>query len=154
MPEIGRPSDFKPEFVEQALKLCKLGATDREVAEFFETDPRTLRRWKVAHADLAAAMAAGKTEADERVVASLYQRALGYNDGEKHIPADVVACIFWLKNRRPDEWRDVKAVDHSGTINHKHVSDLPDEALERIAAGSGAGAAEAAASSAKPRGVH
>lgn len=43
---MGRPSKFKPEFIEQAEKLCKLGATDLEMADFFEVDVRTLYRWK------------------------------------------------------------------------------------------------------------
>lgn len=166
----GRPSKFKPEYVEQSVKLCKLGATDREIGDFFEVDERTVKRWKVDYPEFAEALKTAKAEADTRVVESLYRRACGYEhddvhittfEGEvietpivKHYPPDTVACIFWLKNRQPDEWRDVKAVDHTGTINHKHASDLPDATLERIAAGSSERVAEETAVAPKPRGVH
>lgn len=29
----------------------------------------------------------------------------------KHMPGDTTAQIFWLKNRKPDDWRDVKRTD-------------------------------------------
>ena len=45
----GRPSKFKPEYIEQARKLALLGTTDREVAEFFEVDERTVYRWQHDH---------------------------------------------------------------------------------------------------------
>jgi hypothetical protein len=41
----------------------------------------------------------------------------------EHVPPDVTACIFWLKNRRPSEWRDVQNVDTA--IGHYIVSDKP-----------------------------
>jgi transposase-like protein len=42
----GRPSKFRPEFVDQAAKLAQLGATDREIGDFFKVDERTINRWK------------------------------------------------------------------------------------------------------------
>jgi hypothetical protein len=69
-------------------------------------------------------MRVGKAPADERVVSSLYHRAVGYTydsvkifldrDTKKpiyapyreHVPPDVAACLRWLMNRRPDEWRE------------------------------------------------
>lgn len=39
MAERGRPTDYKPEYAEQAAKLCALGATDMDLADFFESDP-------------------------------------------------------------------------------------------------------------------
>lgn len=118
----GRPSKFRPEYVEQTRKLCELGATDREIAEFFDVDRMTLYAWRRQHEELAEAMRVGKEHADERVVQSLYHRANGYSfDSEeifcqggmvtrapcvKHVPPDVTACIFWLKNRRREDWRD------------------------------------------------
>lgn len=122
MPRTGRPSKFKPEFVEQAAKLAALGATDREMADFFNVNEITLNRWKLAHPDFCIALKVGKETADNRVERSLYQRAVGYSfasekifhyqgritraDCVEHSPPDVTACIFWLKNRRPDLWRE------------------------------------------------
>lgn len=124
MSEIGRPSSYREEFAEQAKKLCQLGATDQEIADFFEVSVRTVYRWKADHDDFCQALKAGKEVADERVERSLFQKATGYEQDEVKIfmPAsagapvyapyrakvapDTTACIFWLKNRRPDLWRD------------------------------------------------
>lgn len=119
---MARPSKYKPEFVAQAEKLCKLGATDLEIADFFEIDVRTLHRWKAEHDEFCHALKAGKAQADERVERSLFSRANGYEHDEvdirvvggeiiqtpirKFYPPDTTACIFWLKNRKPAEWRD------------------------------------------------
>jgi hypothetical protein len=80
----------------------------------------------------------GKAEADDRVERSLYSRAVGYSfnsekifcnkDGEvtrvpyvEHVPPDVTACIFWLKNRDPAHWRDAWQLD--ATLGKYIVSD-------------------------------
>lgn len=118
----GRPSKYKPAFVEQAAKLAALGATDREMADFFAVNEATLNRWKLEHQDFCASLKAAKEQADNRVERSLYNRAVGYSfDSEKvfhfqgaitrapvveHVSPDVTACIFWLKNRQPEQWRD------------------------------------------------
>lgn len=154
----GRPSKYRSEFCEQAAKLCKLGATDREVADFFKVTERTLNTWKAEYPDFFQSLKQGKEEADKRVEQSLYRRALGYSHDSVHVsnyqgdvtltpivehyPPDTTACIFWLKNRKPEEWRDVKAVEHSGQFVHKHVTELSDAELTDIATGRGEGAAE------------
>ncbi len=127
---MARPSKFKPEFIAQAEKLCKLGATDMELADFFEVEVRTLYRWKAENAEFCQALKSGKDEADDRVERSLYARANGYEHDEvdirvvggeivqtpirKYYPPDTTAAIFWLKNRRAAEWREVKAVELTG----------------------------------------
>ena len=118
----GRPSDYDPKYVVQARKLAELGATDREVAEFFGVSERTIYRWQHEHPDFCQALKSGKEQADNRVEKSLYRRAVGYTHDavkimqyqgqevvipyEEHHAPDVTACIFWLKNRKPKEWRD------------------------------------------------
>ncbi|WP_375272062.1 helix-turn-helix domain-containing protein [Sphingomonas sp.] len=118
----GRPTSFKPEFVEQARKLAALGATDREAAEFFDVAESTLYLWKHTQPEFSEALKVGKDAADERVVQSLYRKAVGYSfDSVKyhafegcvtetpcveHVPPSDTAAIFWLKNRKPAEWRD------------------------------------------------
>lgn len=140
----GRPSKYKPEFAGQAEKLCKLGATDAEMADFFQVTISTISLWKVKHSEFSDALKLGKEVADRRVEEALYNRALGYShedtdirvvDGAimetpmiKHYPPDTTAAIFWLKNRRPDEWRDKRDVEHSGAIK---LEELTDEELER-----------------------
>lgn len=128
---MARPSKFKVEFTAQAEKLANLGATDREVAEFFEVDERTLHRWKHDHPEFCQSLKVGKEAADQRVEQSLYRRALGYShdavkiavnaDGKvtevpfvEHYAPDTTAAIFWLKNRDPDRWRDVSRQERTG----------------------------------------
>lgn len=128
----GRPSKFQPQYVEQARKLCLLGATDQEIADFFEVEVRTIYRWKAEHDEFCQSLKAGKEVADERVERSLFQKAIGYEQEEVKIfmPAgaegpvyapfrakvapDTTAAIFWLKNRRPDLWRDKQQTELTG----------------------------------------
>jgi hypothetical protein len=72
----GRPPAYKPEFADQAAKLCRLGATDAEIAAFFEKDQRTINRRKVDGADLSGPK---RREAcsDMKVADRLHQRAMG-----------------------------------------------------------------------------
>ena len=74
----GRPTTFKPEYIAQAGKLCALGHTDREIAEFFDVSLRTFAYWKARNPELLHALKTGKKEADDRVERSLYQRGVGY----------------------------------------------------------------------------
>ena len=128
----GRPSKYKPEYVEQAQKLCALGATDIEIADFFEVEVRTLYRWKNQHDDFCQALKVAKEVADQRVERSLFARANGYEHDEvdirviqneivqtpirKFYPPDTTAAIFWLKNRNPGQWRDKVEMEHKGGI--------------------------------------
>lgn len=120
----GRPSGYQPQYAAIAEQACKVGLTDDQIAELFEVSTRTLYRWKNEFPDFCQALKAGKELADDRVERSLYQRAVGYRAEavkifmpsgasepiyapfvEEHAP-DTTAAIFWLKNRRPQEWRD------------------------------------------------
>jgi len=142
----GRPSLYQPEFAKQAEKLTVLGATDVELADFFEVDVRTIYRWKHEHEEFCQALNAGKEKANERVENSLYQKAVGYTfESEKifnhqgqilraptreHVPPDTTAAIFWLKNRRPDQWRDKQELDHKSSDG----SMTPRSDMERLKA--------------------
>lgn len=116
---VGRPSAFRADYVERAYELCLLGLTDAQLAQCFDVSADTINEWKTAHVEFGEALRKGKQEADAKVVASLYKRATGYELlGQKVtkegavvpfvelVPPDVVACIFWLKNRQPKLWRD------------------------------------------------
>lgn len=123
----GRPTDYLPEYAEQAKALCWKGATDDEMADYFGVHRATIYRWKLEHEEFCDAIKSAKTFADERVERSLYQKATGYDVTEeqavkiktdqykeevevvevrKHVAADTTAAIFWLKNRRKEDWRD------------------------------------------------
>ena len=125
----GRKSGYQEDYPRQAQALVKLGATDREVAAFFKVDEDTVRRWKHLHPKFCGALKVGKAPADERVEMSLFKRATGYSyeavkifqyEGAavevpyiEHVPPDTTACIFWLKNRMRDKWRDVRQAEVS-----------------------------------------
>jgi hypothetical protein len=128
----GRPSSYKPEFAHQAEKLCELGATEQELANFFEKNIKTIYRWKIEFPEFCRAIKTGKEVADTRVERSLYHRAVGYEHEAVKIfmpagasepvyapyieryPPETAAMIFWLKNRKPDVWRDKREMEVDG----------------------------------------
>lgn len=128
----GRPTSYRPEYVEQCRQMSEAGATAYEIASAFGVTPPTLYYWGVAHPEFLEALKIGKALADERVITSLYHRANGYShssekilviDGEvvrvpyvEHHPPDVAAAFIWLKNRRPTEWRDRREESHDGNV--------------------------------------
>jgi len=131
----GRPTDYKPEFAKEALKLCLLGATDNQLADFFQVCRATISTWKNEHPEFLDSIKKGKIDADKTIAESLFHRAKGYSHQEdkiflhegksvivpttKHYPPDTTACIFWLKNRVPEDWRDVKQIEarvHQGPL--------------------------------------
>lgn len=147
-PATGRPSTYRAEYAAVARKLCLLGATDHDLAEAFDKGEATIRRWKIEHADFAAACEVGKAEADSRVEQSLYNRAVGYSyksekifcnkDGDvtrveyvAHVPPDVVAQIFWLKNRKPAQWRDKLEIDANLKPADVSANPLPPDEWDR-----------------------
>ncbi len=119
--------------------MAERGATDFEIADSLGVSVRTLYRWKAENEDFRQSLKIAKDVADERVVRSLYQRAVGYEQdaikifmpagAEKPVIAeyvekiapDTTAAIFWLKNRQSKEWRD--KIDHelSGEVAIKRV---------------------------------
>ena len=112
-----------------AWSLAAMGATNEEIADAMGVSKRTILRWAKEHESFGKALAEGKGVSDAKVIRSLYQRATGYEyteekkivemdpkDGsvkpirvetvKKHVPPDVAAQCFWLKNRQRDRWQD------------------------------------------------
>jgi hypothetical protein len=71
----GRPTLYREEYTEQALKLCRLGATDRELADFFDVSEQTINAWKDAHPEFLESLKDGKAKADAEVADKLFRRA-------------------------------------------------------------------------------
>ena len=112
------------------------GLTNEQIAHNMGITVKTLYEWSNKYSDFSDALKKGKEVVDIEVENALYKKALGYNasikktfkvkeviyneDGKRvkeieklevgydevHIPADTTAQIFWLKNRKPDNWRD------------------------------------------------
>lgn len=153
----GQPTKYRKEFNEMAFKLCLLGAKDKDLARFFEVTEQTVNHWKNDYPKFFSSLKAGKEEADAKIGESLYHRAKGYSHpdvhisnfkGEititpiiKHYPPDTTAAIFWLKNRNPQNWRDVTRVELTGkdgeAIEFNSAEDLKIELVRRGALDSG-----------------
>lgn len=110
------------------------GLTDEQIAHNMGCAYSTMRAWRDKFEAISAALKKGKEVVDFEVENALLKRALGYKETEKkldkngelvevekEIPPDVTAQIFWLKNRRPDKWRD-KPVQES--TENGYLADL------------------------------
>lgn len=134
---MGRKSTYNPAMhPRRATELVEQGLTDKELAEAFGVNPDTIYEWQNRYPEFSESIKKAKEKPNREVVAALHKRALGYDfeydevtaSGEKdskganrvlkvvrkktHVPGDVTAMIFWLKNRMPKEWRDVHRVEH------------------------------------------
>lgn len=144
----GRKSEYQKEYADQALKLCLLGAIDKELAEFFSVSVQTLNKWKKDYPEFLESLKKGKNIADANVASRLYNRAIGYSckatkfatsEGRitdskeyiEHYPPDTTATIFWLKNRQPEKWRDKKEVYTNVNLGDE-LESLTDEQLQAI----------------------
>mgnify|MGYP000868344682 CR=1 FL=1 len=128
---------------------ARRGLIDEDIAHNIGIVPQTLCEWKKKYAEIGEALKSGKEVADIIVENALYRKATGYKttevsykadkDGnmipvsavEKDVPPDTTAQIYWLKNRRPDLWRDRRKEEESETQNSGVVV-LPEVAAEII----------------------
>jgi hypothetical protein len=145
----GRKPTWRDGNLEQAAKLAALGLTDAEMAEFVGVSLRTFMRWKVDSPEFCHALKAGKEVADARVERRLFERAIGYKtietkvlvikdkvvkaDVEKEHPPDTTACIFWLKNRDPENWREKVDIERRHLFNFIGMIPSEEEWLARNA---------------------
>lgn len=127
-------------FIDLAFECAAQGLVDTDIARKLGISGYTFYAYQKERPAFAAAIKAGKKNPNKKVEAAQFKRAMGYEVTEtqittqyapggikvlsktitskiKHIPADVTAGIFWLKNRAPERWRD--KVDHkvSGSLN-------------------------------------
>lgn len=116
--------------------FAKDGLSEEQIAHNMGIVSSTLRKWKNDYVAISAALKRGKEVVDREVENSLHKRANGFTqkikkvrfdrDGEMieyeeevYFPPDPTSMIFWLKNRKPKEWRDKQEHDlnHNGGIN-------------------------------------
>ena len=127
---------------EGLLKLegwARDGLIDEQIAQNIGIAASTLYEWKKQYPEISEALKKGKEVVDRQVENALLKRALGYEYDEitmeygketkrvtKQVVPDVTAQIFWLKNRKPDQWRDKRDIEHSGEIGGVViVDDIP-----------------------------
>lgn len=110
------------------------GLTDEQIAHNMGVSVKTLYEWKNKHVPIRDALKRGKAPVDYEVENALFKSAIGFTvkvtkpikvkkrvfqgkgyteeeeiqfvEEEQYIPPNTTAQIFWLKNRRPDKWRD------------------------------------------------
>lgn len=139
------------------------GLTEEQIAANMGIVRSTLNEWKTKFPDISDSLKRGKAIVDIQVENALLKRALGYtyvettreqvidydpNTGEKtgshmeitktvtkKVQPDTTAQIFWLKNRKPDVWRDKRDVGVEGTINTNNpFAGLTTEELKKLIA--------------------
>lgn len=134
---------------EGLLKLegwARDGLTDEQISSNMGITTSTLYVWKNKYSEISEALKKGKEVVDRQVENALLKRALGYRYDEitteggvetkrvtKEVVPDTTAQIFWLKNRKPDVWRDKKDVGLAGELNTNNpFADLTTEELKRL----------------------
>lgn len=135
-------------FLLQVAAWCRDGATDEDICKALKISKDSFYRYKKEHSELSDALKDNKEIADIRIENSLYNNALGYTyteeqafkckrvwyddnnqrqeeeelktiEVERHKPAETTAQIFWLKNRKPKQWRDKQEIDANVNIKQK-----------------------------------
>ena len=126
---------LEPENLLRLEAWARDGLTLEQIAHNIGCSTSTLREWRTLYPAISAALKRGADVVDIEVENALHKRAVGYSYDEiisepavdpdtgkevlkiskivrRHVVPDVTAQIYWLKNRRPDKWRD-KPVDES-----------------------------------------
>lgn len=142
---------LEPEGLLKIEGWARDGLSDEQIAENMGISRSTLNEWKNKYSDISDTLKKGKEVVDRQVENALLKRALGYKYTEvtkerieggfvvtkevtKEVIPDTTAQIFWLKNRKPNEWRDKKDIEHSGEVNNPFAS-LTTEELKKLAGG-------------------
>ena len=134
--------------------MARDGLTDEQIAQNIGIARSTLNVWKNRFIDISDALKKGKEVIDREVENALYKRALGYEYEEvkkiqekdangkdrikiekttKTVIPDTTAQIFWLKNRKPKEWRDKQEVEHNGSMDvNNPLQGLTTEELKKL----------------------
>lgn len=113
-----------PEGLTKIRGWARDGLTDDQIAHNMGIAVKTLYRWRDKYSLICQALKEGKEVVDRYVENALLKRALGFKYDEityeygketkrvtKQVVPDTTAQIFWLKNRKPNNWRDMKHVD-------------------------------------------
>lgn len=134
------------------------GLTNEQIADNIGINPDTLYTWIKKYAEISEALKRGKEVIDRHVENALLKRALGYQYEEvtkelltvitdegpkkemvttkivtKEVQPDTTAQIFWLKNRKPQQWRDKQDINHSGNMNiNNPYEGLTTEQLKKL----------------------
>jgi hypothetical protein len=126
------------------------GLIDKQIASNIGVSERTFTDWKKNHSAISSVLKKGKEVVDIQVENALLKRAMGFDYVEtteeltkegmsvtkkvtKTVAPDTTAAIFWLKNRKPKEWRDKKETELSGGVAVNPFTNLTEEELRKLA---------------------
>lgn len=129
----GRPTEYKAEYAALVLNYCKLGAEDKQLADFFQVSEATINNWKHQHPEFLESIRTGKDSFNVGLVEkALIHSALGFSHDDVHItayegditetpitkyyPPNPASLIFFLKNRDRNRWKDKQEHELSGNI--------------------------------------
>ncbi|MDE7330299.1 MAG: transposase [Clostridia bacterium] len=99
--------------LEEVKDWCRNGATDKEIWEKLGISKDSFYEYKKHFSDFSDSLKESKEICDAEVESALHKAALGGN---------ITAIIFWLKNRRPDKWREKPVESKSGENNADSVT--------------------------------
>lgn len=123
----GRPTTYRPNIHPQAVEEALGRGLSRAMAAVeLGIHYDTFYQWNRKYPEFAEAVKRGADIADQAVVDALLKSATGHTEQNTYFPPNITAMIFWLKNRRPDEWRDKREVEQKIKI-----TDLTEEELEQ-----------------------
>ncbi|WP_409016154.1 transposase [Anaerostipes caccae] len=139
---------LEPEGLLKIEGWARDGLTDEQISQNIGINPATLYDWKKRYHEISKALKKGKEVVDRQVENALLKRALGYKYEEiktekteegkkvtvtiKEVVPDTTAQIFWLKNRKPEQWRDKQQIEHSGEIRNNPYESLTTEELKKL----------------------
>ena len=129
------------------------GLSEEQIAKNMGISRSTLKVWKATYPAISATLKRTKEIVDREVENALYKRAMGFRYTEKTTETrydqngdpytyerivekealpDPTSMIFWLKNRKPAQWRDKPAEviddgDETGVIMLPPVMEDTDE---------------------------
>lgn len=131
-----------------AEDYARRGMIDKEIMKKLGIAKTAYYKYQNEHAEFKEAIKRGKAPVDVEVENALLKRSKGYEYEEDHVEyrprkkgdksgpslikrikkqvaPDVTAIIFWLKNRRPELWRDKHELEHLGNVNVTVITAVP-----------------------------
>lgn len=145
----GRPSKYDSHVKPKLLLIeawARDGLTHEQICANLGISIDSFWRYRDEYSELSDALKNGKEVIDVMVENALLKAAMGYEYEEtketadgferttKYAQPNTTALIFWLKNRRPKEWRDKQDIEHSGTTtSNVNLSGLSLEELRSLA---------------------
>lgn len=147
---MARPNKYITEVKDKLVLVegwARDGLTNEQIAHNLGINVSTLYDYQSKYKEFSEALKKGKEVVDREVENALLKRALGYRYKEvtkelvkdtstgktnlevtkevtKEVQPDTTAQIFWLKNRKPKEWRDKQDVEHTGNMAVTIVDDI------------------------------